>query len=87
MGEASCTASPSDDRRRVITTPSVPINTTLSVLTINKIVETGNKCNESRDSFPAGEISTKIMFPVVVWDDSKRTKSALSYVFNVTVIT
>ena len=35
-----------------ITTPLVPINTTLNGLTINKIVETGNKCNGSRDSFP-----------------------------------
>ena len=59
MDEASCTASSHDERRRVITTPPVPVNTTLSGLTINKIVETGKKCNESRDSFPAaGIIST-----------------------------
>ena len=59
LDEASCTASSHDERRRVITTPPVPINTTLSGLTIKKIVETGKKCNESRDSFPAaGIIST-----------------------------
>ena len=59
LDEASCTVSLHDERRRVIATPPVPANTTLSGLTTNKIVETGKKCNESRDSFPAaGNIST-----------------------------